>query len=281
MGKRAIVVVLVTLVAGLAGPGVAVGAEAGLAGWWKFEGDWLDSSGNNRTGVPSGDSHSAPGFDGQALAVDGSGDYVTITGYKGILGGNPFTIAAWVKTTATGDNTMVSWGTNSAGQRVDFRLYQGRLRVEHGNGNLQGNTNLADNQWHHVAVRCPKDAAIQAPGTLLYLDGKNDSQTTADPDKYNITATTDVTIGRRRTNNDRAFPGLIDEVRIYDRALTAAEIKALVLHPKAYSPSPADGASMWGAPCSPGSRARRPNGTTSTWARTRTSGRKTWWSRDP
>ena len=248
MGMRATMMVLMMLPAGLVGPSVADGAEPGLAGWWKFEGDWLDSSGNNRTGVPSGDSHFGAGFDGQSLVLDGSGDYVTITGYKGILGGNPFTITAWVKTTATGDNTMVNWGSSTNGQRVDFRLYQGRLRVEHGNGNLQGNTNLADNQWHHVAVVVAQNAAIQAPGTLLYLDGKDDSQTTADPDTYNITAVTDVTIGRRGTSNDRAFPGLIDEVRIYDRALTAAEIKALVLHPKAYSPSPADGALDVGSP---------------------------------
>jgi len=47
-----------------------------------------------------------------------------------------------VKSTSTGDVTMVNWGSSTNGQRVDFRLYQGRLRVEHGNGNLQANTTL-------------------------------------------------------------------------------------------------------------------------------------------
>jgi hypothetical protein len=239
MRKR--IMIITALVLGLVGPVLAAGPDPSLMGYWEFEGNWLDSSGNNRTGVPSGNAQFGPGLNGQGLLLDGSGDYVTITGYKGILGGNPFTITAWVKSTDTGDATMVNWGSSTNGQRVDFRLYQGRLRVEHGNGNLQGNTPLNNDEWHHVACVVGPNASIQSPDVLLYLDGKNDSQTTTDPDKFNIAAVTDVTIGRRGTNSDRAMEGTLDEVRIYDRALTAEEIKALAAHPRAFGPSPADG----------------------------------------
>jgi hypothetical protein len=190
----------------------------------------------------------AAGLDGQALTLDGSGDYMRVDSYLGVLGGNPFTIVAWVNTTDTGDRTMVNWGSSTNGQRVDFRTYQGRLRVEHGNGNLQGNTNLANGEWHHVACVVGPNASIQQPDTVLYLDGKNDSQTTTDADKYTIVASVPVTIGQRRTNNDRAFLGRLDEVRIYDRVLTANEIKAMAAHPRAFAPSPANGAQDVGSP---------------------------------
>jgi hypothetical protein len=202
-------------------------AAAGMVGHWQFEGNFNDSSGNNGHGTPFGSPAFEAGKVGQAINLRGANDYVEITGYKGILGPNDFSITAWVKSTSTGDVTMVCWGTQAGGQRVDFRLYMGRLRVEHGNGSLQGNTMLADGQWHHVAVTVSENASISYPAVKLYLDGNDDSRTTTDPDTFNIVANIDVNIGRRGTNNDRLFSGSLDEVRIYERVLTHEEIAGL------------------------------------------------------
>jgi hypothetical protein len=89
---------------------------------------------------------------------------------------------------------------------------------------LQGSSVLANGQWHHVALTVTENASISYPDVKLYLDGLNDSQTTADPDTFNIVANIDVNIGRRGTHSDRVFPGSLDEVRIYDRVLTQEEI---------------------------------------------------------
>jgi hypothetical protein len=120
---------------------------------------------------------------------------------------------------------------------VDFRLGGGRLRVEHGNGNLQGNTVLADGQWHHVAVTVTENAPLSYPAVKLYLDGNDDSRTTIDPDTFNIVANIDVNIGRRGTNNDRLFLGSLDEVRIYDRVLSQEEIAGLAGRTKPFDKS--------------------------------------------
>jgi hypothetical protein len=138
MGKK--IIILAALVLGLVSPVLAADPDPNLVGWWEFDGDALDASGNGRNGSLQGNAHFDTGIFDQALVLGGSPDCVNIDGYKGILGGHPFSICAWVKTTATGDNTIVSWGTTTGRQKVDFRLYQGRLRVEHGSGNLQGNT---------------------------------------------------------------------------------------------------------------------------------------------
>jgi hypothetical protein len=67
-------------------------------------------------------------------------------------------------------------------------------------------------------------ATISYPDVILYVDGIDDTRATTDPDAFNLTAGEDVRIGSRPASNDRFFMGQIDDVRIYDRGLTAEEI---------------------------------------------------------
>ena len=89
---------------------------------------------------------------------------------------------------------------------------------------LQADTSLNDNEWHHVAVTVQENATISYPDVMLYLDAMDDTMPATDPDAFNLTAAEDVCIGRRPASNDRYFEGQIDEVRIYNRALTQEEI---------------------------------------------------------
>ena len=255
MCKKSICVVLLALLAGLALPRPAGAADPGLVGWWKFDGDGLDASGNGRAGTLAGDAHYEAGYSGQALGLDGDGDSFSVTGWKGLMSTSAVTVTAWVKTTASGDATMVYWGRNSGTRRVDFRLGAGRLRVEHGSGNIQGNTALNNDQWHHVALAMPAAAQISYPFVKLYLDGQDDTRNTSDPDAFNLVdhaSNVDLTFGVRAANGDRFFPGLIDEVRIFDRELVGAEIQDIMkigYLASPHSPSPADGAKIedtWG-----------------------------------
>ncbi|MHC4568623.1 MAG: LamG domain-containing protein, partial [Planctomycetota bacterium] len=214
--------------------------DPNLVGWWKLdEGQYstaLDLSGNNRHGVFQGDPQWTDGYELTALEFDGSDDYVNINDYKGITAdatnpGNPvqrpFTVACWIKTTGNGE--MVTWGSSPGGQRLSFRIDGGTLRTEHGNGNLRGNTPVSDGRWHHVALVVNEGAALWTPQTLLYLYGVADSTFSGSDSTYNLTEGEDVSIGRRATSDDRFFPGSIDDIRIYDKALTAEEIQQLMV----------------------------------------------------
>jgi len=200
---------------------------AGLVARYEFEGTANDSSGNGLHGTAVGDPIFVAGKVGQAISLDGIGDYVEITGYKGILGPNAITVTAWIKTTNTETGTIVNWGTQSGSQRIDFRVDADRLRVEHGDGNVQGDSNVNDGIWHHVAVTVQENATVSYPEVILYLDGIDDTRPSTDPNAFNVTANVDVSIGYRATNNDRFFTGQIDDVRIYDYALSDAEISWL------------------------------------------------------
>ena len=193
-----------------------------------FDGDYQDASGNGLHGTPMG--AASPPFEagpmGQAINFDGVDQYVEITGYKGILGPNPFSISAWIKT--SGNGTMVGWGSTAGGvTRVEFRVDQNRLRCE-SSGNVQGNTTLPDDEWIHVAVTIKENAVIDDPDATLYLNGLADNrQSTGSPNPLDMAAGFDVTIGRRHSSGARWFLGSIDDVRIYDRTLSAGDVAGL------------------------------------------------------
>ncbi|MBL7153920.1 MAG: hypothetical protein ISS79_09400, partial [Phycisphaerae bacterium] len=221
--------------------------DPNLQGWWKFDmgsgTTAIDWSGHDRHGTLIGPSPTwVPGVLGNALEFDGSNDsYVNIDGYKGILGTSAFSVTAWVKSTATGDRTIMSWGTGTSRERVDFRLYQGRLRVEHGAGNRQGDTVLANGEWHHAALTVAENATISYPEVKLWLDGQDDTRTGTDTDAFNLVAQHDLGIGIRVHNDQREFVGALDDVRLYDKELTAGQISQILDPARAWDPSPADG----------------------------------------
>jgi hypothetical protein len=116
---------------------------------------------------------------GTTAALSLSGVNYLRTDYQGISGNNARTITAWIKpaTAQTYANpTIVSWGPNTTGKRFDFRLVgagsPNQIRVEISGASLNGTANVADGNWHHVAVTFP------AGGTLgsiqLYVDGCHD-----------------------------------------------------------------------------------------------------------
>ncbi len=129
---------------------------------------------------------------------------------------------------------MVTWGSSPGGERLSWRLDLGNLRVEHGNGNLRGNTLVNDGEWHHAALVVLEGANLRVPNTTLYIDGLADGVNAGDDALYNLTPGEDVSIGRRATSNDRFFPGSIDEVRIFDRTLSAGEVAGLAGRTQAF-----------------------------------------------
>ena len=229
--------------------------DPNLVGWWKFDGDTLDSSGNGRDGTLVGDAFLVDvGLHGGAVSLDGSSDYVEIVGYTGINADrtdpdNPFnpafSVACWVKTTDT-EGGFVTWGssdgTGVGGQYQSFRVESGRLRAEHGNGNLQSDTSVNDGEWRHVVQTTVEGGNLRVPNTILYIDGVEDAIRGGSNNIFNITEAADVRIGSRASSNDRFLDAEFDDVRIYSRVLDANEVAELAIRPKSYAAAPAIGA---------------------------------------
>jgi len=162
----------------LAGPARAALSD-GLVVHWKLDVDedpQTDSSGNGHTGAVTGATWIAGGQIDGALSFDGVDDTVVATGYTGILGTNPRTCSAWIKT-SDDDASILWWGTSAAGQRWVFRVTDGGvMRIEVGGGNVVGTAVVTDNTWHHVAAVWSDDGSPDVGDTLLYVDGAPDTK---------------------------------------------------------------------------------------------------------
>ena len=120
-------------------------------GWWKLDDDdsgtvAIDYSGYDRYGTLHGGAQYVSGFFGEAVEFDGVDDYISIDGYKGVLGTHAFSVAAWIKTSSADEIQIVTWGTNSGRKRLEFRIQSNRLRAAHGSGNVQGDTAVNDGE---------------------------------------------------------------------------------------------------------------------------------------
>jgi len=230
MSRHLIYVLLLALVLGLMPTNPVHAADPNLMGYWKLDGNAEDASGNGRHGTAVGGPQYVQGMFNQALEFDGTDDYVNIDGYKGINGGDPWSIAAWFKTTSEGERRdIICWGTTGGGNRVDIRLHHNTpdIRATSGSGNVTTMRLVNDGEWHHLVVTAHADTVSQ-PDVIIYLDGVDDTEGGTDPDPWTPTEGVDVGIGVRATHNDRFWQGSLDEVVMYDKVLTQEEVLSIM-----------------------------------------------------
>jgi len=203
----------------------------GLVGYWKFdEGSGTtasDSSGYGNTGTLSTGA-STPGWTtgkvGGALSFDGVDDYVGLPEPPAASTNiNTGSVFAWIKTPNA--------GTGYQGIVVKQFAY-GMFLVDNifgiydwVSGWRSSGVNLADNLWHFVGFTFENiDAAAPSNNAKLYLDGELKVTVTLKLQNHNE----GIVIGAGNNPGvSQFFNGLIDEVRIYNRALSAAEISAI------------------------------------------------------
>jgi subtilisin family serine protease len=235
----------------------------GLVGWWKFDegtGTIAYDSAGDRNGTVNGASWTTGQIEG-ALNFDGVNDYVWLPNNNPIwLPQNDFTASAWVNFNADPVSTKneyifgfdFTWYQNHDGQAGVALMRYGTngkagFYVETTNTDevLPSNDILVKNRWYHVVV------VRQGTTQSIYLDGiLNASRScSADPIKYSCSCNDDkVNIGRYSescwSNPPHYLGGKIDDVRIYNQALSADEILQLYREgqsKKAINPNPADG----------------------------------------
>jgi hypothetical protein len=207
-----------------------------LVGWWKLReaagNIAADSAASPHPGTLAGGlafaAPTVPGVAGAGLQFTGKDACVRINGFKGVTGPGPRTICVWIKTSApTGE--LVSWGGDAAGKMWTLGFIRSRIGVTPKGGYLYMKAPVHDDVWHQVAVVVQEASPpnlhdhvkLFRDGTLAEIDdiGLLDLFPIETGDKN------DVRIGGR-------FKGLMRDVRIYARALSEDEIKALYIREK-------------------------------------------------
>ena len=225
---------------------VANAADPNLVLWWNLdEGSGniaYDLSGNGHDGTLNGTPEWVEGYDGYGLYFTGGN--VEAVGYKGVTGTDPRTCCMWLKTTL-GQMDIITWGGNETGERWNVRTDNIALRIENRGSARYGVTNIVDGQWHHVAVTFEDDGTPDVLECKLYVDGQLDAY--GNPNQggraLDTGTTENVRIGAGPFRNKPLLDALMDDVRIYNRALTQEEIQQIMLISdplRAWNPTPAD-----------------------------------------
>lgn len=197
----------------------------GLVGLWSFDGADIqgstayDRSGSGNNGTIATTTKTI-GKLGQALSFDGSSSNVNLNN-PASLQLSRGTVSAWIKTS----NAGISYRGIVGKDRAYGMYLLGNVFGVYDNGTAlfrSTGVNLADNKWHHVSFSF--DSGV-TNGTLLYIDGVLSLTTTL----TNSNQTGTARIGMGQGAASQIFSGSIDEARIYNRILSAAEIKQLYL----------------------------------------------------
>jgi hypothetical protein len=207
-----------------------------------------DYSGNNATGSWQGGQAGTNGFYSAgkvgpwAGAFDGSSTYVGVADPNNFdFSNTTFTVTGWFRTTNTSGSvrqTIISKFPVSGGWFVGMYAGCGSgnntsliyFQKDSGNGcdNARNSTiSVDDGNWHNfVVVVTTNTTNGPAENVSVYIDGAlNEGSLTGTGNPYDPATGQPMTIGE--DNNLYFFQGLVDDVRIYNRALSAAQIAAM------------------------------------------------------
>ena len=217
--------------------------NSGLVGHWKLDetsGAFIDSSGLGNDGTQSGGvEYASTGVIGSAAGFDGANDYIDLGDIYNGGSWDDFSISAWINANQFGpgdQNTIVSLNADPDIIRFEVdgepqNCLLNHLRITTGDSlggyrHACGNTALELNTWHHVAVTYTDNNFEWA----IYRNGNEETSGnfpgTIDKPNGNTDPTT---IGARTWLFDQNFSGRIDDVRIFNRELSANEINDLYL----------------------------------------------------
>jgi parallel beta-helix repeat protein len=213
--------------------------EGGLVSCWHFdEGSGniaYDTSGNGNDGTINGASWTT-GISGTALDYDGINNFVEVDDSSTLnFGEGDFSICAWIKTNNSNvDDLQIVEKLDRDGSipyhgfymRVCKNyLYDNVLEagISVASGDVDetfGTTFLADEKWHFVTATFDRDDKLS-----IYVDGQLENSVIISS-IANIDNAWSLYIGQQ-ANSDNRYIGMLDEICIYNHALTADEIQAL------------------------------------------------------
>lgn len=209
----------------------------GLVAEWSFENNTLDTSGHgnnagicNYTVFVDGKIGKGAGFGGVNSVIQVPNNPILNFGTTG-----SFTISLWMKSTQSGGGEsgygmLVEHRRNNDGQYIGYSVEYssgmiiGKVRDRIHEAHVYSTTKVNDGKFHHIVLVFDRNAPI----TKLYIDGKMESSDISGVD--NIDSDFDILLGGQAYPNTLVdyYNGTLDEIRIYDRALSDTEIQSLL-----------------------------------------------------
>jgi uncharacterized protein YcnI len=186
----------------------------GLAAWWKFDQTVFDSTPNRNNGNITGTASWMVGIRSKSIVLSGTNNYVTCPASASLNIQSNITIEAWIKTSGTQDGVICAKYQGNNGYAL--RTQGGQLSFFFGGATWPLSTGTVnDGNWHYVAVT--GNGSIGA----FYIDGQPSGTFAYSAIVNNIEAP--LYIGCNEGAG--CFAGNLDELAIWNRALTFVEIQ--------------------------------------------------------
>jgi len=204
----------------VSGPSV----RASLVAYWPFNDNatlGTDAAGGSLL-TAAGATFTAAGKSGGGLALSGSGQFLSGAVANLPVGNGPYTQSAWIKPTVLGAQGIVGWGNYGTTRQVNaLRLASSGNGFSHywWSADLEANnlvTNLINGTWHHVAT------TWDGTTRRIFLNG---AEVASDTPGSNGATADNFRIGS--TNGGEFFNGTLDDIAIYNHALSAMEVRSL------------------------------------------------------
>jgi len=169
---------------------------------------------------------------GKCLGFDGFDDYIGIGGGFGTLVSNSsYTVSLWAKTQSTTKRQVIIGDWHSAGVSESFTIefggypeatFSGRITTNHSDGSydyLDSGVVYTIDTWYHIAVSWDQASGVRK----IYVNGEYKNEDTQSSLENGVS----VSLARAGAVSSAYLLGDIDDVRVYSRALTEAEIETL------------------------------------------------------
>lgn len=211
---------------GIVGLFASMVATASLIEYHTFDSDFSDAYGRTATGVGDAQITIDAVIGSGSLLLDGSGDSVALGTEPGLNQLNNWTVAAWIKPNSSADGIYAIFATpwTDGGAHFNYALTAGEptvgIALYSNSENTSTSSNVPPSGWFHVAATRGDNSALR-----IYINGVEETSVGMSG------ALTDLGLASNIGSWDTAryFSGQIDDFRIYDEALSAAQVSALVV----------------------------------------------------
>lgn len=227
---------LIILAMALDARAACVNAPPDLGAWWRFEGNGQDANGTTTLGLFGGATY-ATGWPGQGLSLDGANEYAKASASAAVNVGaaSGFSIETWIKpANAAALTDIVEWNNGAGGIGVHLStstayaggrdLYANLVDTAGTSHSLWSSANaLTNNGFQHIALTYDKTTGL----TRLYLNGTLITQTNLGI--FTPQTSYDFYVGTRASGPFQGiyFPGVVDELSLYRRALSPSEVSSI------------------------------------------------------
>lgn len=206
------------------------GLMSGLVGLWHLDeasgtsgsSSVKDSSSQGNNGTPiGGTTFGTTGEFGSAVTFNGSTGYIGLSETSFPTGNSDRTVSVWFKTSATNPQSIFYYGVGTVSNQFDLYVTSNTVSVDIGGGSLTGGT-LVSGAWNHFAVTLSSGSYSSYLNGVLVASGSATLNTSA----ANFEIGNGYWSGRTDSGGT-TFNGSIDEVAIWNRALSSTEARAL------------------------------------------------------